>query len=83
MRRLSLAELLDLPADRALIALLEGPRAATGLMILGPDLLSGLIEAQTLGRVLQTPPPRANPRAPMPRWWPIGSMRSWPRWKMR
>lgn len=61
VRRLSLAELLDLPADRALIALLEGPRAATGLMILGPDLLSGLIEAQTLGRVLQTP---AAPRKP-------------------
>jgi len=53
--RYSLAELLELPPERGLILLLEGPRAAMGAMILSPDLLAGLIEAQTLGRVSAQP----------------------------
>ena len=54
-QRYSLPELLDLPPDRALILLLEGPRAAFGLLVLDADMLAGLIEAQTLGRVLTQP----------------------------
>lgn len=53
--RLSLAELLDLPHDRALIALLEGPRGGAGVLVLAPEVLAALIEAQTLGRVLAQP----------------------------
>lgn len=59
--RYSLAELLELPPDLALIALLEGPREATGVMILDPGLLAALIEVQTLGHVA---PLAADPRRP-------------------
>lgn len=53
--RLSLAELLDLPPDRSLLALLDGPEAGLGLMILSAPVLSALIECQTLGRVSPQP----------------------------
>lgn len=53
--RLSLTELLDLPPERALIALLEGPREALGVLVLSAEVLASLIEAQTLGRVLSQP----------------------------
>lgn len=61
--RLSLAELLDLPEDRALILMLEGPAEGLGLLILSPDLLSALIEVLTLGKCgTQTPDPRKPTR---------------------
>ena len=61
--RYSLTEVLDLPGDRALIVLLQGPREALGLLVLDADMLSGLIEAQTLGKVMaQAPPPRKPTR---------------------
>ncbi len=53
--RLSLTELLDLPPDRAMIAVLEGPREGLGVLILSPEVLSALIEAQTLGAVSNQP----------------------------
>lgn len=53
--RFSLAELLDLPPDRALIAVLEGPRNAMGVLILSPEVLAAVIEMQTLGKVTQQP----------------------------
>lgn len=59
--RHSLAELLDMPPDRALVALLEGPGDTLGLLALGPEVLAGIIEHQTLGRVLRQPP---QPRRP-------------------
>lgn len=59
--RLSLAELLDMPPDRGLIALLEGPGEALGLLALSPEVLAGIVERQTLGRVLRQP---ALPRRP-------------------
>lgn len=59
--RMSLTELLELPPDRALIAVLEGPREALGVLILSPELLAGLIEAQTLGRVNAQPVPPRKP----------------------
>ncbi len=53
--RYSLGEVLDQVPERALIAVLDGPAEAGGVMVLSPDLLAGLIEAQTLGRVSAQP----------------------------
>lgn len=55
-RRAALAEVLDLQPDRALIAVLEGPGEALGVLSLSPEVLAGLIERQTLGRVTDMPP---------------------------
>ncbi len=51
LSRGSLAELLEMPADRSLFAVLEGPGEGMGLLVLSPPVLQGLIEQQTLGRV--------------------------------
>lgn len=59
--RLSLTELLDLPPERGLIALLEGPRGGTGVLMLAPEVLAALIEAQTMGRVRNHPLPPRRP----------------------
>jgi len=61
LSRLSLAELLDLPPERALILMLEGPEDGLGLLILSPDLLAALIEVLTIGRCGNTLP---DPRKP-------------------
>jgi len=53
--RMSLAELLELPPDRALLALLDGPEAGLGLIVLAAPVLSALIECQTVGRVSPQP----------------------------
>ena len=61
--RLSLTELLDLPADRSLLAVLEGPGESLGFLAMSPDLLAAMIEAQTIGKVaLQAPLPRRPTR---------------------
>ncbi len=54
LERLSLAEILELPPDRALIAVLDGPEEGLGAIILGPAVMAGFIEAQTMGRVKST-----------------------------
>ncbi|MBI1219673.1 MAG: flagellar motor switch protein FliM [Rhodobacteraceae bacterium] len=59
--RLSLAELLDLPPDRALLAMIEGPGEALGLIALSSGVLATLIEAQTTGRVGQGDPAARKP----------------------
>jgi flagellar motor switch protein FliM len=61
LTRASLAELLELPADRSLYAVLEGPGEGMGLLALSPPILQGLIEAQTLGRVQTGPAPARKP----------------------
>ncbi len=61
LSRASLAELLEMPADRALFAVLEGPAEGMGLLVLSPPILQGLIEQQTLGRVQSH---AASPRKP-------------------
>ena len=48
--RQTLAELLELPPDRALLAVVEGPGEGLGLMVLAPVVLATLIEVQTMGR---------------------------------
>lgn len=50
MTRLSLPELLDMPPDRSLILMLEGPEDGLGLLILSPELLSALVEVLTMGK---------------------------------
>ena len=51
MKPLSLAELLELPFSFALIAVLQGPAEGNGLMLLSSEVVAGLVEMQTLGRV--------------------------------
>jgi flagellar motor switch protein FliM len=46
-----LAELAELVPDRALIAILDGPAEGLGAIILSQPILSGFIEAQTIGRI--------------------------------
>lgn len=59
--RRSLGELLDLLPERAMLAVLEGPAHALGLLALSPGLLAAVIEAQTIGRVNAAPPPPRRP----------------------
>ena len=47
----SLAELGELVPDRALIAVLDGPEEGLGAIILSQPILTGFIEAQTIGRI--------------------------------
>ena len=54
--RRSLAELLDLVPDRALLGLLDGPRGGLGVIMLSPEVTGSLIEKQTLGRLSTQPP---------------------------
>ena len=56
LHRRSLTELLDLPPDRALLALLDGPQGGLGLLAMSPEVMSALIERQTTGRVSASPP---------------------------
>ncbi len=50
--RMALAELVDLPPDRALILMLDQNRGdGLGLLVLSPAILSGLVEMLTTGRV--------------------------------
>lgn len=57
----SLAEVLELPFEYALIAVLQGPAEGMGLMVLSADVLAALIEVQTYGRVGTAP---VDPRKP-------------------
>ncbi|MFC3087602.1 FliM/FliN family flagellar motor switch protein [Tabrizicola soli] len=59
--RYSLAELPELAPDRVLVALLDGPRGALGVLMLGPEVTSTLIEMQTLGRLTATPAAARKP----------------------
>jgi flagellar motor switch protein FliM len=57
----SLAELLELPTERALIAMLEGPKDGLGLLVITPQVLAGIIEMQMMGKVSTS---AAMPRRP-------------------
>ncbi|MCA3510955.1 MAG: FliM/FliN family flagellar motor switch protein [Rhodobacter sp.] len=61
VHRRSLAELLELAPERALIAVLEGPADALGILMLSPPVLSAMIEMQTIGRVGSITPPVRKP----------------------
>ena len=49
--RRSVAELVELVPDFALIAILDGPAQEMGVMIFSQAIVAGFIEAQTIGRV--------------------------------
>ncbi len=59
VHRRSLAELLELPPERALLTLLDGPQGGLGLIAMSAEVMSALVEMQTMGRV--------SAAAPMPR----------------
>jgi flagellar motor switch protein FliM len=61
IRRLSLAEVLEIAPDHALVALLDGPEAGLGVVLLAPAVTSALIEMLTLGRLTQQPPAARKP----------------------
>lgn len=53
--RASLAEVLETTPDRALVALLDGPEAGLGVLLMSPDVTAALIEMQTIGRLSAKP----------------------------
>jgi flagellar motor switch protein FliM len=59
--RCSLAELLEMPPERALVAMLEGPKEGLGLLVISPEVLAGIVEIQMVGRVNKTPPIARRP----------------------
>lgn len=59
--RASLAEVLERAPDRALVALLHGPKGGLGVLLLAPAVTSALIEMQTLGRLSAQLPPVRKP----------------------
>ncbi len=54
--RRSLAEILELVPDRALLGLLDGPAGGLGVIMLAPPVTAAFIEKQTLGRLSAQPP---------------------------
>lgn len=59
--RRSLAELLELPPDFALIIVLEGPKDGLGLLVMSAPVLAAMIETLTIGKLSAGVP---NPRKP-------------------
>lgn len=55
LHKRSLAEVLELPPQHGLLAILQGPADSMGLVVLSPPVLAGLLEAQTLGKVGKSP----------------------------
>lgn len=61
LARRGLADVLELPPERAMIALLDGPGGGLGMIALSPDLMAALIEMQTIGKVAAQPPAARRP----------------------
>ncbi|MGO4908222.1 FliM/FliN family flagellar motor switch protein [Pseudorhodobacter sp. W20_MBD10_FR17] len=59
--RSSLAELLEMPPERALLAMLEGPKEGLGLLVISPEILAGIVEIQMIGRVNTSAPIARRP----------------------
>lgn len=59
--RASLAEILDIAPERALVALLDGPRGGLGVLMLAPAVTAAFIEMQALGRLQVQPAPPRKP----------------------
>jgi flagellar motor switch protein FliM len=53
----SLAEILELSPEKALLAVLDGPKGGLGVIMLAPAVTAALIEMQTLGRLSAQPGP--------------------------
>jgi len=61
VHRRSLAELLELPPERAMLALLDGPKGGLGLIAMSSEVMGALIEMQTTARVSMAPPIARKP----------------------
>lgn len=61
LQRCSLAELLEIPAERSMILVLDGPKEGLGLLVLSPDVMAAMIEVQTIGKVGTHPVPARKP----------------------
>lgn len=61
LRQMSLTEILELPEERSLLAVIEGPGDGLGLVALCPQMLSTFIEVLTTGRISRGDP---TPRKP-------------------
>lgn len=61
LRLLSVTELLEMPGVRSLIGILDGPAEAMGVIVLSPEILSGLVEVQTVGSVTAHAPLARKP----------------------
>lgn len=61
LSRAGLAELLELPAERALLAVLEGPGEGLGVLAVAPDVLHAMGEALTIGKMSAGPPALRRP----------------------
>lgn len=62
LSRVGLAEVLEAPPERALLAVLEGPGEGIGVLVLSPEVMQGMIEMLTLGRVGGAPATRKPTR---------------------
>jgi len=59
--RASLAEVAEIAPDRSLVALLDGPAAGIGVLLLSPSVTAALIEMQAMGRLSTQAPPARKP----------------------
>lgn len=59
--RAGLAEVLELPPDRALIAVLEGPREGVGVLVMSPEVMQAMVEVLTIGKVSPGGPAARRP----------------------
>lgn len=59
--RMTIADLPEALEDRALLAVLEGPAEAQGLMVISPPVLSALLEMRMMGRLSASPPASRRP----------------------
>jgi flagellar motor switch protein FliM len=51
LAKVGLTEVLEVPPERALVALLEGPGEGVGVIVLSADVLQAMVEVLTMGRV--------------------------------
>lgn len=61
VRQASVAELIEILPERALLAVIEGKSDAIGVMAVCPGLLTSIIEIQAIGRVSKRPVPTRLP----------------------
>lgn len=61
LARVGLAEVLEAPPERALLAVLEGPGEGLGVLVIAPAVMQAMIEMLTLGRVTGLAPPARKP----------------------
>jgi flagellar motor switch protein FliM len=59
--RRSLPEILELPPERALIVILEGPKDGLGLLVMSAEVLAGILEMQMVGKVSANVPLSRRP----------------------